>query len=176
MNQVFGGAAFATLQQMRQASPTGGALGQVSNFEIDLLKNQWSAFSQRTGGEFAEGQIDEMMAQARLVADLANVEIAVQQQIQGLGPDDSNADVASLINAGFKNMGEVYGRHGRDSGNWDNETLTWTPSKKTVSGESNEGEKDALDLAPKEVTTQEQYDALPSGALYIQDGTEYEKQ
>jgi len=155
MNQVFGGAAFATLQQMRQASPTGGALGQVSNFEIDLLENQWSAFSIRTDSKFAEKQIDEMLEQAQLVADLANVEIGVQRRIQALGPDATKDDIAALINAGFKNMGQVYKSHGRDSGKWDEETLTWTPSKDAVPGESNVGKKDALDLTEYERWKQE---------------------
>ena len=175
MNQVFGGAAFATLQQMRQASPTGGALGQVSNFEIDLLQNQWSAFSIRTDSEFAGKQIGEMLDQAQLVGDLANVEIAVQQRIQALGPDATKEEIAELINSGFRNMGDVYKRHGRDSGEWDEETLTWTPSKATVSGASNEDKKDALDLTQTEITTQEQYDALPSGAIYTEDGKTYRK-
>lgn len=38
INTIDAGIAFETLRQMREASPTGGALGQVSNFEIDLLK------------------------------------------------------------------------------------------------------------------------------------------
>ena len=39
-------AAFDKLQSMRDLSPTGGALGQVSERELDLLKSSWSALSQ----------------------------------------------------------------------------------------------------------------------------------
>lgn len=39
-------AAFDKLQAMRDMSPTGGALGQVSERELDLLRASWSALSQ----------------------------------------------------------------------------------------------------------------------------------
>ena len=63
-----------------------------------------------------------------------------------LGPDATKEQIAELVNAGFKNMAQIYKDHGRDAGEWDGETLTWTPPTRTVSGESNKGKKDALDL------------------------------
>lgn len=44
-------AAFDKLQMMRDMSPTGGALGQVSERELDLLKATWSALSQSQSEE-----------------------------------------------------------------------------------------------------------------------------
>lgn len=44
-------AAFDKLQMMRDMSPTGGALGQVSERELDLLKATWAALSQSQSEE-----------------------------------------------------------------------------------------------------------------------------
>lgn len=43
MKQLQGNIAFGALQRMREASPSGGALGNVSNFEIDRLQAQMGA-------------------------------------------------------------------------------------------------------------------------------------
>jgi hypothetical protein len=43
--------AFGKLGEMREVSPTGGALGQVSNFEINLLENSISALDPNMGEE-----------------------------------------------------------------------------------------------------------------------------
>lgn len=46
---------FDRLQAMRDASPTGGALGQVSNIELDLLKSSVAALNQsQSRGQFIE--------------------------------------------------------------------------------------------------------------------------
>lgn len=44
-------AAFDKLQMMRDMSPTGGALGQVSERELDLLKSTWAALNQSQSPE-----------------------------------------------------------------------------------------------------------------------------
>jgi len=42
---------FGKLQAMREASPTGGALGQVSNIELDLLKSVIGSLEQSQSKE-----------------------------------------------------------------------------------------------------------------------------
>ena len=51
MKPIEADAAFATLQAMREASKTGGALGQVSDKEIELLKNARGALSRSQSKE-----------------------------------------------------------------------------------------------------------------------------
>lgn len=49
---------FDELQRMRDASPTGGALGQVSNIEIGLLQNSIAALNPAVGEEEFKEQLD----------------------------------------------------------------------------------------------------------------------
>ena len=49
--------AFDKLQNMRDNSPTGGALGQVSNLELDLLKAAIEALDPKLGVEAFNGQV-----------------------------------------------------------------------------------------------------------------------
>ena len=49
--------AFDKLQNMRDNSPTGGALGQVSNLELDLLKSAIEALDPKLGVEAFNGQV-----------------------------------------------------------------------------------------------------------------------
>ena len=51
MKPIEADAAFSTLQAMREASKTGGALGQVSDKEIELLKNARGALSRSQSKE-----------------------------------------------------------------------------------------------------------------------------
>lgn len=51
MNTILSKTAFDRLGRMREESPTGGALGQVSNFEIELLKAAKGALDQATSPE-----------------------------------------------------------------------------------------------------------------------------
>jgi len=52
LKKIFANVAFGRLQNMRANSPTGGALGNVSNIELDLLKSSAAAISQTTKPEF----------------------------------------------------------------------------------------------------------------------------
>jgi hypothetical protein len=52
--------AFDTLQSMRDASPTGGALGQVSERELDLLKSSIDAVNLEQEPEFIRGQLNDL--------------------------------------------------------------------------------------------------------------------
>ena len=58
---------FSTLQQMRENSPTGGALGNVSNVELDLLQN-------------AMGALDIGMGLPELLANLQEIKRRVIEQ------------------------------------------------------------------------------------------------
>ena len=58
--------AFSELEQMRQASPTGGALGQVSNKEIDFLKS-------------VQGSIDLTQSNEQLLTQLDRIENAFRR-------------------------------------------------------------------------------------------------
>lgn len=70
-------ASFERLQQMRNASPTGGALGQVSNTEISLLSN-------------AIGALEQSQSEEEFLRNLARVEERFSQIVNGrpdLTPD-----------------------------------------------------------------------------------------
>ena len=49
---------FDRLTRMREESPTGGALGQVSNMELQLLKSAVEALDPTQGAEFLRGQLE----------------------------------------------------------------------------------------------------------------------
>ena len=51
INTIYASSAFGALQTMRNSSPTGGALGNVSNIELDLLKKSRASIEQGTEPE-----------------------------------------------------------------------------------------------------------------------------
>lgn len=57
VNTIQANLAFDKLQNMRDNSPTGGALGQVSNLELDLLKSAIEALDPKLGVEAFNGQV-----------------------------------------------------------------------------------------------------------------------
>lgn len=52
--------AFENLQAMRDASPTGGALGQVSNIELELLKGKFGAINLNQKPEYVAKQLEDL--------------------------------------------------------------------------------------------------------------------
>ena len=60
LKKIFANVAFGRLQNMRANSPTGGALGNVSNIELDLLKSSAEAISQTTQPEFFIEQLVQL--------------------------------------------------------------------------------------------------------------------
>ena len=54
--QAFTG--FKTLSDMKAASPTGGALGQVSEKELQFLQASWAALDITLGADEFKGQLD----------------------------------------------------------------------------------------------------------------------
>jgi len=128
MEQFFGGAAFQTLQTMRAASPTGGALGQVSNFEISLLKSQWGAFLQEADAGFNLQQMDVLIDRAELVQQVTAIEMAAYGQMAGMTINDKDA-IREIQLASMSQIADVYAAHGRTSGTWDMETMKYVPPK-----------------------------------------------
>jgi len=52
--------AFSRLQKMRNDSPTGGALGQVSNIELELLKSAKGSLDQRLSPKLFRKNLDSI--------------------------------------------------------------------------------------------------------------------
>jgi len=61
---------FGELQKMRNNSVTGGALGNVSNIEIDLLQKAWTSLNQEQTDEQLASNINELMDQYERVVFL----------------------------------------------------------------------------------------------------------
>tara|TARA_R110000787_G_scaffold153059_2_gene266948 strand:+ start:2011 stop:3636 length:1626 start_codon:yes stop_codon:yes gene_type:complete len=60
ISSLKGNLAFDELSEMRKRSPTGGALGQVSNIELKLLENAVSALNPSTGVETFNKQLERV--------------------------------------------------------------------------------------------------------------------
>ena len=60
ISSLKGNLAFDELAEMRKRSPTGGALGQVSNIELKLLENAVSALNPNTGVEAFNKQLERV--------------------------------------------------------------------------------------------------------------------
>ena len=60
ISSLKGNLAFDELSEMRKRSPTGGALGQVSNIELKLLENAVSALNPSTGVETFNSQLEKV--------------------------------------------------------------------------------------------------------------------
>lgn len=64
--------AFMELRLMREASKTGGALGNVSNREIELLYNAYTALDPKMGDSFQRNMVDVLQRFERVKFMLAN--------------------------------------------------------------------------------------------------------
>jgi hypothetical protein len=62
LDQIIAKAGFDALQQMRNASPTGGALGNVSDREGKRLEASAAAMSQAQGTKAFKDKLDRFMA------------------------------------------------------------------------------------------------------------------
>ena len=79
----------AALQAMRQASPTGGAVGQVTEKEGDKLENSLAALGQRQSTESFKSQVQIM--RDRLKASRASIRNAYKEQFGEELPDTPKA-------------------------------------------------------------------------------------
>lgn len=71
LNQIQANAAFDRLQEMRDASQTGGALGQVSERELDLLRDAQAAIGQSQSPEQFRTNVARLQEQYQRTAELA---------------------------------------------------------------------------------------------------------
>lgn len=81
LETIMSDSAFSRLQQMREESPTGGALGNVANYELEALK--------RTRGSLAQGQ-----SEAQLKSSLKKVKGHYERFFManaGFDPDDKQS-------------------------------------------------------------------------------------
>lgn len=123
-------AGFAVLQAMRDASKTGGALGNVSNFEVQALQNNLAALDTSQSPEAFQRSLQQIIDYAHGVKQRMND--AYAQQYGGSG---ASAPRASGAQGGA-----------------------------------------TAASAPTRVTSQEQFNALPSGTVFIApDGTQRRK-
>ena len=89
LEQLKSQAGFAVLQAMREASKTGGALGQVSNFEVQQLQNNLAALQQAQSHKQIKSELAKIMqytqsAKGRL-RNAYNMKHGGQQEQQGQG-------------------------------------------------------------------------------------------
>lgn len=88
---------FDKLQKMREASKTGGALGQVSDIENKKLENAVAALNQTAKEKFTREQLDKVeksLANVRLLmdADANSVVVNSQEEYDALPPGTVYAD------------------------------------------------------------------------------------
>jgi len=91
--------AFDRLQAMRDASPTGGALGQVSNYENQMLQS-------------AMGSLEQSQRDEQFLPNLKRVKAIYQKVIhEGLKPGDPvpTGKPAPISKADLEETGKIYG-------------------------------------------------------------------
>lgn len=71
LNLLSANLAFGSLQEMRESSPTGGALGQVSERELKLLESAMNAISQGMSEEDFRERLGDILKNYRRVKDEA---------------------------------------------------------------------------------------------------------
>ena len=100
---------FSTLQQMRAASPTGGALGQVSEKEIELLQGAWASLSNSLNAKDFVSQLDLVVDQAE--KSLANLE----REALDKGVSIENDPVAKALQTELNSFLDAYKGIGQTS-------------------------------------------------------------
>lgn len=71
LNTLGANAAFDRLQQMRESSPTGGALGAISEREIDLLTSTVAAIGQSQSPEQFKANVERLRQHYQRISELA---------------------------------------------------------------------------------------------------------
>lgn len=89
LNTLQANAAFDRLQAMREASSTGGALGQVSEIELQLLRDAMAALAQSQSPEQFKTNVQRLRDRYQSAADLAQ---------QGSRIDSIKARIGALQN------------------------------------------------------------------------------
>jgi hypothetical protein len=89
LDQLKSESAFTVLQAMRDASKTGGAVGQVSNFEEQMLQDNLAALGRAQSADEYRSQLQKIINFSNVTA--ANLQFAYQQTYggaQGFDPKD----------------------------------------------------------------------------------------
>lgn len=98
LNTIGANTAFDRLQQMRAQSPTGGALGAVSDTELQLLRDSTASLSQSQSDEQFRQNMDRVIASYQRVLDklekrntVSPTEVARDENGQPIGGYDEQA-------------------------------------------------------------------------------------
>lgn len=91
LDSLLAKSAFGYLQQMRAESPTGGALGQVSNIELELLKAAQAALQQSQSAEQFRENLDAFLTQVQESRDRLRRRLDEYYTDQGLGQQQAQA-------------------------------------------------------------------------------------
>jgi len=144
VNTLLANTAFDRLQEMRTASPTGGALGAVTERELDLLAATRAALERsQSPGQFQENlgrlkqhyvRILEITKQSKQVDQLKTQQLQLQRR-------PASAERDQRLNGVQQRISTI-----EDA---------WWDSAETENKE------------PSQIQSDEQYNSLPSGAQYI---------
>ena len=100
LNTIAANAAFDRLQQMRDSSPTGGALGQVSERELALLRDSLSALGQSQSPEQFVSNIESVRRNYQRIGELAQQAArmdSIKSRISSLQNRPGSPEVQSQI-------------------------------------------------------------------------------
>lgn len=130
---------FTQLQAMRDASPTGGALGQVTERELELLQSTFASLDQAQDGEQLREQLANLEGMMYAMATGVDYE-----KWFGFAPPNATGD----------------SRHGDTQG----QTPAPAPAPQSAPAPA---PQQAAPGGPPQVNSQAEYDALPPGTQYI---------
>ena len=108
--------AFEELEQMRKASPTGGALGQVSNKEIDFLKSVRGSIDLLQGNEQLFNQLSRIEQSFRRIRAINDPTITAEEYLQQF-PDATDQELAEIIQRNELSFNSVAGDTQQARGN-----------------------------------------------------------
>ena len=117
---IYASSAFGALQTMRKSSPTGGALGNVSNIELDLLKNSRASIEQGTEPEIIYQELVQFYDQ---VTSELNSMYNMYKEIYGKATPDSDNTIDLTKPFPIKSRTFI-GRDNTSEGN-DDKTSEW---------------------------------------------------
>ena len=107
--------AFKELFDMRQASPTGGALGNVSNREIELLYSAWTNLSNMQSPE----QMRSNLMRLKKRYDRVMFLIENKDQIKDLNHNEQRDFADKALGYGKYEKKEEEGKEAKSDAGWD---------------------------------------------------------
>jgi hypothetical protein len=111
LKSLQGNIAFQTLSEMRAASPTGGALGSVSNIELDLLSNSMGSINPNMSHFLFEKNLNQIEKILNDYKKGANEEIAYlenPQKFQSIQPQEDRVEIKSQEDYSKLKSGQKY--------------------------------------------------------------------